>query len=406
MNIKSIGTVIKSFKPQTVSENSKELFSFATKHRFKTPNGKLSEDGMILTHMSNFAPNHGFIETARSGGGYARDSVHFAVNHGVQGHFGGNWDQSKYAVLIPMNAARQTAGNKFVGGVGVDFYSKGRVKIPKGSILVRQTSNVPKGQYRISDASKIEEFKELHGVKLIETSSTNMRSTVDNIIHRLGYETKSGDAIMWGDIFSDYNAFNSFLRKNGMKPMIHTYTPNAKVEEMLNNLKARVINNAEWIVKDKTGNTIIDYQKEYLQGLKYIDKFAEETGYPKDFDTKQIAQIIKRAQTPKEALDLIERKFKIRAFQPKMKLSELKLFEHYQVHVNSNSLQTTDNILFNHLKKANNKTMWDAVLVPAGGDTRPDVYLSNKSRENINKIYKRYHLNFDNTIANKLYELG
>ena len=408
-SIRAIGTVAKLFKTQTVPEQSRQLFSFATKHRLKTPKGKLLEDGMILTHLSDFAPNRGFIDTAMSGGGLARDSVHFAVNHGVTAHFGGSWDTKKYAILIPMNTARQTTGNRFVGGVAGDFYSKGRVKIPKGSVLVRRTSNVPKGQYRISDASKIEEFKELHGVKLIETSSTDMKSTVDNIVRRLGYKTKSGDFYNWGGSLSDFNAFNAYLRKNGMKPMMHTYTPNGKIEQILANLKARVTNKAEWVVKDKMGNVIIDYQQEYLKSLKYINDFARKTGYPIDFDTKQITQIIRASKTPQNALELLESRLKIKTLLPPQKdASELELFTQFQVLVggNNNIAQITDNIVLNYLKKANKKTSEALSASPSGTNCIPDAQLCEEIQELITKTLKKNHLSFDNTVANKLYELG
>ena len=200
IKVGTIKTVAKLFETKMVPSKSKQLFSFATKHRLKTPKGKLSEDGMILTHMSNFAPRNGFIDTARSGAGMARDSVHFAVNHGVNGHLGGDWTYSEYAVLMPFGAARRAAGNRFVGGIATDFYSKGRVRIPKGSVIVRRSTSVPDGQYRISDAAKIDEFKELHGVKIIETSSTDMKATVDNVVQRLGYRVKQGNTTAgdWG----------------------------------------------------------------------------------------------------------------------------------------------------------------------------------------------------------------
>lgn len=410
VNINTIRTASELFKPQTVLVKSKQLFSFATKHQLKSPNGELLEDGMILTHLTDFIPKHGYIDTARSGAGMVRDSVHFAVNHGVTGHLGGNWNFKKYAILMPMNAAKQTAGNKFVGGIAGDFYSKGKIKIPKGSILVRKSLSVPEGQYRISDASKIDEFKELHGVKLIETSEFDIKSTVDNIIHRLGYKVKSGDFNTWGGSLSDFNSFNSYLRKNGLKPMMHTYTPNGKTEQLIMNLKCRANNTAGWAVKDKAGNIIIDYQKEYLQSLKYIEKFTKKTGFPNDFDTNQLAQIIRTSKTPQDALSLIESKLKIKSLEPikKKGISELELLTHYRGCVGGNDIEKyTDNVILNYLKKANKKTLEQLYNCPSTAECQPDALLQKDgTRDVVINLFKKQHLIFDNTIANKLYELG
>lgn len=410
IKVGTIKTVARLFETEMVPSKSKQLFSFATKHRLKTPKGKLSEDGIILTHMSNFVPRNGFIDTARSGAGMARDSVHFAVNHGVSAHLGGNWTNSEYAVLMPFGAARRTAGNRFVGGIVADFYSKGRVRIPKGSVIVRRSASVPDGQYRISDAAKIDEFKDLHGVKIIETSSTDMKATVDNVVQRLGYRVKQGNVAAgdWGG-GKDFNLFNSYLRKHGMKPMMHTYTPNGKTEQLIQHLKCRVDNNAEWIIKDKAGKVIIDYQKEYLQNLKYIENFAKKTGFPNDFDTKQIAQIVRTSKTPQEALNLIESRLKFKSLEPLQKnIPELNLLQWFRFTVGGDkATEITDNITLRFLKKANKKTVEELTNAPSVINSIPDAVVEQGGiQDKIAQICKKYGLEFDNSIANKLYELG
>lgn len=405
--IGTIKTVAKLLDTQTVSSESKQLFSFATKHRLKNQKGKLLENGMILTHLSNFAPRNGFIDTAKSGAGKLRDSVHFAINHGVNSHIGGNWQNSEYAILIPFDTARQTAGNRFVGGIASDFYSKGKVKIPKGAVIVRRSASIPDGQYRISNATKIEEFKTLHGVKLIETSSTDMKTTVDNVIQRLGYKLKQGNIGDWGGV-KDFNLFNSYLRKNGMKPMIHSYTPNGKTEQLIQHIRARADNNAEWIVKDKNGQVIIDYQKEYLENLKYIYNFARKTGFPHDFNINEIAQIIRAAKTPKEALNLIEKNLKLKTIDPQRKnLSELELFQIFRITVGGDkAAEINDNIVLKCLNKTNKKTLEELTYAPAGVNCVPNPTIEQlEIQNNISQICKKNGLKFDNNIANKLYEL-
>ena len=409
--IQAVKAGYKAFQSITLSAKSKELFPFAKKHMLKSANGKILEDGLILTHLSNHAPRNGFIDTARSGAGQTRDSVHFAVNHGVAGHAFGNWGSSEYAVLIPMRAARQAAGNKFVGGNAADFYSKGRVRIPKGSVIVRRSASIPKGKYRISDASKIKKFKELHGVKVIETSSKDMVSEVNSIINRLGYETKSADLYYWGKSLKDYDLFNSYLRANGMKPMIHTYTPNGKTELLIEHLFCRFADAKGWIVKDKAGKVILDYKQEYLQALKYIDEFAKRTGFSKDFDTQKLAEIIKKASTPQKAIKLIERQLKIKP----MKLSiwendsELLFFQDFRMLVGgSQSARISDNLACDFLKQPNKKRLKKFKNTPTALETVPDQLLLQDPdlRNSVMQICKQNGINLDNTVANKLYELG
>lgn len=304
----------KVFKTRTVSAESNRLFSFAKKHNFLNSKGTLSEDGLILTHMTDFAPSKGVIDTARTAINGARNSVHFAVNHGVTSHEFGNWSEKNYAILMPMKSARKIKGNLFAGGVATDFYSKGAVRIPKGSVIVRKNSKIPAGKYRISDAAKVEEFKDLRGVKLIETSNQNMKESIDNIIKKMGYDLKNTDnPWYWGNNkadtqrFEHFSLFNKFLTKRGMKPMFHTYTPNGKIEMMIERINMRSLKNNSWTVTTN-GKQIADYKKEYLKVLNYIEKYAAGQGYPLDFDTKIIKKIIKNSSTPKEAIELLNKK--------------------------------------------------------------------------------------------------
>lgn len=190
-----------------------------------------------------------------------------------------------------------------------------------------------------------------------------------------------------------------------MKPMMHTYTPNGKTEQLIQHLKCRVDNNAEWIIKDKAGKVIIDYQKEYLQNLKYIENFAKKTGFPIDFDTKQIAQIVRTSKTPQEALNLIESRLKFKSIEPLRKnIPELGLLQWFRVTVGGDkAAEITDNIVLRFLKKANKKTIEETLNAPSAINSCPDAY---GLQDKIAQKCKRYGLEFDNSIANKLYELG
>lgn len=370
VNFSCIGKSMQSiFKTKMVSSTSRRMFSFAQKHKFRTSGGGgLNEDGLILVHVSSFAPKNGYIDTARSAIGAPRDSVHFAVNHAVTPHLlGADWTHSNYAILMPMRSALNTGKNKFVGGVAGDFYSKGKVKIPKDAVIVRKNSKVPKGKYKISDASKIEEFKELHGVKVIETSNPNMKKTVDNVIGRLGYQTRGTDvATIWGtkgtkSSVKYFSYFNNFIKGKGMIPAFHTYTPNGKTEILLQAVYARAIRGSDWVV-NKNGKIIVDYRKEILNSIKYIEENSKKSGMPLDFDTSLLKEIIKNSKTPQDAVSKLNSEMGIsKSMHTKEHLDMLKTLDNdmfelscmstLRMLVSGKSVRTADKLTGNYLSK-------------------------------------------------------
>lgn len=361
-----------TFRTQTISSENKSIFSFAKKHPLKNARGQLREDGMILTHLTDYLPKDGYIDTARSAIGASRDSVHFAVNHGVSTHFGGDWSAKKYAILIPMRNARRLKKNKFAGGVAGDFYSQGKVQIPKGSIIVKRTKNIKPGQYRISDSSKIDEFKNLRGVKVIETRSSDMKETVDDIVQKLGYDLKNADeAFYWGDgndisSFRDFAQFNKFLKKKKMTPAFHSYTPNAKVEMIIENINLRTKLNRGWQFS-RDGKVLVDVKKDMLDALKYIEHYSKSKGLPLDFDTKALAGIIEKSKSPYEAVKMLKEKMGISSnmlLEEKLKYlesledakSEFQLLMGFKLLIDSPAVRKTDSFVNKYLSSPNSKT--------------------------------------------------
>ena len=277
-------------------------------------NGELNESGLIITHLTDYAPTNGFINSFRTATGATRDSVHFSVNHAVNSHSGGNWDNKLYAVLIPMEKAL-SGNNRFVGGVAADFYSKGRVCIPNGSVIVRYNKKIEPGTYKISDASQINKFKKLNGVKLIETSNKNICDVVNDIIPKLGYKLKNTlNPFSWGNGkfgIENFKLFNSFLKSRGMRPMVHAHTPNGRIEMLIEYIRVRAEHNKGWKAFDRNGKKISDYKKECLNALSYADAYASKFAYDKGFNTKILAEIITRAKTPNEAIKMIKKEMQL-----------------------------------------------------------------------------------------------
>lgn len=302
-----------------VDTNNKELFPFAKTHPLKAPGGILAEDGMVLTHITDYLPNDGYIDTTRSAVGGVRDSVHFAVNHGVAEHaIGNNWYGKPYAILTPMESTLNTPGNKFVGGIPADFYSKGRIKLPKDAVIVRYNDKIPQGKYKILNASGIKELRNLRGIKLIETSEKNMKTNVDNIVQKLGYELKDApNAFYWGEpgsnlSFKELKRFSKFLQANDMIPAFHTYTPNGKTEMLIETIMSRSKLNLGWTF-EKDGKLIADAKGDTLKLLDYIENYAKKTKYPLDFDIPKLKEIFSKSSTPKAALDEISKTMNIKS---------------------------------------------------------------------------------------------
>lgn len=309
---------LKLFRSRMVNVNSKKLFSFATKHSLFDKSGAFNKDGLALVHLTDFAPTEGIIKSAKDAIGWSRNSVHFSVNHSVVSHSMGNWSTRKYAVIMPFEKTVKTKGNKIIGGVATDLYSRGSIKIPKGSVIVRYNANIPKGKYRITDSSKIEEFKRLKGIKVIESSDKDMPKITDDIITKLGYETKSTQSpFRWGRQYGDNNGyelldkFNNFLKKHKMRPMFHTYTPNGRIEALCENLGFRSGHSNTWIVKDKNGEIILNYKDKYIKILEDIEEQTKVQNYKSELNISKLIEIINNSKTPKEAEQAILKGFNL-----------------------------------------------------------------------------------------------
>ena len=305
MGIRQVAS--KVFRTRLASSQSKNLFSFATKHNLFDKTGAFNKEGIVLVHLTDFAPTDGIIQSARNAIGYTRDSVHFSINHSVVSHSMGDWASKKYAIILPFEKTIKTKGNKIVGGFPADLYSKGSIRIPKGSVIVRYNSEIPKGKYRILDSSKICEFKKLKGIKIVESSDANMQNVADNVITKLGYDLKSTEEfLIWGSKYGKNNGylmldkFNKFLKHHKMKPMLHTYTPNARIERLCENLCFRAEHCNSWLVKGKDGKIILDYKEKYIEILENIIQDAKK--YNKtDYDINKLIEIVKQSKTPLEA---------------------------------------------------------------------------------------------------------
>ncbi len=164
------------------------LFSWA-KRRPTLSMNEVKPESLVMVHRTKYFPKGGKIISTNmatknaDGVGECRHTIHFALNKSVTEHFFGNkWNDMEYSIILPFReTVEKMPSKKVIGGIQDDFFFLDEVKLPKGSVIIKQNPNVADGIYKISDV--------FDGVKLVETSSSDMVKTTDNIIRKMGFST-------------------------------------------------------------------------------------------------------------------------------------------------------------------------------------------------------------------------
>lgn len=127
----------------------------------KDMRGKIAQDNyskviegvsdLVLIHKTEYPPIDSIIKSSKDAGALGkssfwvgekeyyvrypseRETVHFCLNGEVESHNMGDFDNRKYAIIIPFKAMDRS---NIVGGNTVDTYTKGSVDIPKGSYIL------------------------------------------------------------------------------------------------------------------------------------------------------------------------------------------------------------------------------------------------------------------------------
>ncbi len=106
-------------------------------------------DNWLLVHATNYMPKNNRMQTTAMARNWSapRATVHFTLNHVVQAHIGGNWDDRPIIILTPYHDTVQENG-KPVGFSAVDTYfspdADSGLKLPKSARIVHPGS-VPDG---------------------------------------------------------------------------------------------------------------------------------------------------------------------------------------------------------------------------------------------------------------------
>ena len=317
---------------------------------------------LVLVHMTNYLPKDGVIKSTRNstkdadGVSSYRNTVHFALNHAVYEHKHGNaWGDMKVAVLAPLDGVvKSNPKDNIVGGALNDFFIKDHVKLPEGSIIVRQSSNVPKDKLRVINAEAIEEFKNTKGITVLETSGS-VKEAANRAVEMMGYtridkmqQEMSGmpDELMNAkeeDIWQNpellekaMNLDQSKIRKageeiskawinlvnaNGFKNYpLHSTSPYGRSEALIEGIKLVALKGNTWEHQMQGGLTTkagekVDYKKEFLQVIQETKQSSGENEIL-TYDIDKLEIIIKESKTPNDALEQISYKLKLKPMIP------------------------------------------------------------------------------------------
>lgn len=282
-------------------------------------------DKFVAVHMTDYSPNRGVIKSTRdatkdpNGVAEVRNTVHFSLNHVVESHGFGNWDNKSFAILAPLKKFIENCKENIVGGVVQDFFMKNSVKLPEGTIIIRKSSQIPEGKLKVINAEVLDEFKGTKGIKIVETSQS-IKDTATTLVKKMGFSTLTNPSkrkMEYGkhlEYLNDENkAWAKFTKEHGFKYCYHGYSPIGRAESLINCLNVVARNSDSWIKHLKKTEyreeMTVDYQKEILDIVQEI-----KTHKTKDdeltFNIDKYEECIKTSKTPNEAIEKIKKELK------------------------------------------------------------------------------------------------
>ena len=279
----------------------------------------INENALALVHMTKYEPKDGVILSTRDKLGGSRNSVHFTLNHPVTSHRGGDWDGCNYAIIMPYTAVKKLNGDdKFIEGMPNDLYTNGSVKIPEGSIIVKQNSKLENGDVKISEHPTIK------GVKVLETVLLPHEIT-PSVIEKMGYTHLEADGpvglFSYGknngrdidDAVKNFNAWSDFCKTQNIMPTRHTGSAADVAEKLIEDIGSLAWPNT-WVLGEGDKNSV-DYKKRILKTIEVVKKWTQK-GYFVSYDLDKLKNIVENSSTPKLALDAIQKEL---GFHPTIK---------------------------------------------------------------------------------------
>jgi len=235
-------------------------------------------EGLILVHKTNYAPIDSRIKSTKEAKSYveethiianqkidtrirrSRNTVHFSVNGEVSSHFNGDWEETKYAVLVPFtDISKEQIGS----ACSADTYTVGGVSLTPNCWIL-----VPKGEKELVRKNNPQ-------VNIIEYEGNTVTRYADQVIKMLGYSPQSIDKFNWHNSDSQEKYYNLMLKNNlSMSPHINSIH---KYNETFETYMQIIVQVMQYI---KEHIELLD-NKEFLTSLteflkKYIRLFSGE----------------------------------------------------------------------------------------------------------------------------------
>lgn len=226
-------------------------------------------EDFMLVHKTKYPPEQSKIKTSKEAKSmydieielndksYAsqysqeRNTVHFAVNHEVMSHEAGEWDDTKYAILIPFEDVPKSQ----IGcAEPVDTFVVGGVALTPNSWIL-----CPKGE-----KEKIQ--RDNPKVQIMEYDGENVKEYPNVLLHELGYQIEDGGKWQWGNKEAQ-EQFGEIMEKENIERGHHSFTEYSKKEEMMEN--ANIASAIFGIIKD---NNLVNDDKEMRNIYEQVNK--------------------------------------------------------------------------------------------------------------------------------------
>lgn len=315
-----------------------------------------SMEDLVMVHLTNHCP-HNTIKTIAESNLVSfdemkigekeykipykvyRNSVHFCLNGAVESHSYGNWDNKRYAILMPLIDAK----DKIVAGTECDLFSKGGVPISNNTYIL-----CPEDEIAIMK----EENPNAH---IIGYQGNNVRPYVNIFLSNiLGYKYKEPTQMSrnWNNGFGieAENAVN-LIKSNGWEYTNHTDSKWDKYDKFHMRFE-KFINSLKIIIDEKilySLNNIEDVKLAIDSALKSAMAFTDDDEYAflniicntvkKEFGF-DLSKIERNEKIPLFAdekyrlklVDLIVNELRIRALKEKEQTERLTVDEKFELH--------------------------------------------------------------------------
>ena len=195
----------------------------------KNPRDYSTTSSLIAVHKTRFAPKNSVIlspkqanaqktETVELNGyqysySYARgrDTIHFAINGEVSSHMYGNFDDCKYAILIPFDDLEKH--QTILQAPSMDTFVKGKVQLTDKTWILCPENEV---------AQVKRDNPNVHVIGYTSSPFKNSQNNKNNngalgfsgpFLSQLGYSKESVSMWGWGESYSERNTYTSDYRE-------------------------------------------------------------------------------------------------------------------------------------------------------------------------------------------------